>query len=88
MLSGTLQTIPMSGAKTVLLTERLGQVVVYEPVGLDPADGKRLGDLERTKAKVKVAGVILVMCTEKEVKDGVVGCFWLDPASVITVERD
>ena len=86
-LVGTLQTVPMSGAKVTIQSDNYGRVILFSPMELDPTDGKGLEALERSKATVKITGTMLTMCGERELKAEVMGCRWMDTTKIITVEK-
>ena len=86
-LVGTLQTVPMYGAKVTIQSGNYGQVILFSPMELDLKDSKGIDALESSRTTVRVTGTMLTMCSERDLKADVMGCRWMDITKVITVEK-
>lgn len=86
-LIGTLQTVPMSGAKLTIQSDNYGRVILFSPMELDLKDSKSLEALEANKTTVRVTGTMLTMCSERDLKADVMGCRWMDTTKLITIEK-
>jgi len=87
VLTGTLQTVPMGGAKTLLQSTNYGRVVLFSPLELEAADRNKLEAIEKSGLSVKVTATMATICAERELKAEVMGCRVLDVSRQIRIER-
>jgi len=83
---GELRIVPMRGATWVLMSPNFGQITLFKSAAIPDAADSQLSTLQNRKATVRVTGSLLMLCTEKELRqENIVGCREFDNTKDITI---
>jgi len=83
---GELRTVPMRGATWVLMSYNLGQITLFKSAAIPDAAESQLLSLQKRNVTVRVTGSLLMLCTERELRqENVVGCREFDNTKDIKI---
>ncbi len=84
---GTLTVVAMQGATLTLNSTTFGQVILFSPMDVEVAVGRKLKDIETAGTAVKVTGVLNTLCSDRQLKAEPMGCRRFDLTKTIVIER-
>ena len=82
---GEIRIEPMFGATVVIATANLGEIVIAKVGLLSDDASKRFEELDNSKYSVEATGVVVTLCTERQIKKGTAYCRVFDESKPIRI---
>ncbi len=86
-LVGILDIIPMGGAQVVLRSNNYGQITLLPQLELPKGDLSRIERWVEQREQVQVRGTMLTVCSERELKQDIMGCRVMDRTKPMTLRK-
>ena len=86
-LVGRVDIIPMGGSQVVVRSNNYGQVTLFSPFALSKAGLSQVEKWMNQNEQVQVIGTMLTVCSERELKQDIMGCRMMDRSKSITLTK-
>jgi len=87
VITGEIKIVPMFGATVVIQSPTLGQVELGKLLDFPVEIQRQLEELESQGSSIEAKGLVLTLCTDKQIKKGVLGCRAFDAAKAVVIRQ-